>query len=91
MHTRSYDIMLDDELRPWLLEVNHSPSFCIDSPLDQEIKEQLIMDTLELVCVCVCVRVCVRVRAFVCACVCACMYVCACMCVCVAGAGGQVG
>lgn len=41
--------MLDDELRPWLLEVNHSPSFCIDSPLDQAIKEQLILDTLELV------------------------------------------
>lgn len=41
--------MLDDDLRPWLLEVNHSPSFCIDSPLDQSIKEQLIMDTLELV------------------------------------------
>jgi len=47
-----YDIMLDDELRPWLLEVNHSPSFCIDSPLDQAIKEQLIMDTIELVCFC---------------------------------------
>ncbi|KAF5836848.1 tubulin-tyrosine ligase family-domain-containing protein [Dunaliella salina] len=43
-----YDVMLDDELRPWLLEVNHSPSFCIDSPLDQAIKEQLILDTLEL-------------------------------------------
>eukprot|EP00983_Pelagomonas_calceolata_P128422 1161510-Pelagomonas_calceolata.AAC.10 len=41
--------MLDDELRPWLLEVNHSPSFCIDSPLDQAIKEQLILDTIELV------------------------------------------
>jgi len=43
-----YDVMLDDELRPWLLEVNHSPSFCIDSPLDQAIKEQLILDTIEL-------------------------------------------
>lgn len=44
-----YDIMLDTELRPWLIEVNHSPSFNIDSPLDLEIKEELITDTIELV------------------------------------------
>lgn len=44
-----YDIMLDAQLRPWLIEVNHSPSFNIDSPLDRAIKEELITDTLTLV------------------------------------------
>lgn len=44
-----YDIMLDRKLSPWLIEVNHSPSFNIDSPLDLAIKEQLITDTIDLV------------------------------------------
>eukprot|EP00201_Polytomella_parva_P019323 CAMPEP_0175047746 /NCGR_PEP_ID=MMETSP0052_2-20121109/5777_1 /TAXON_ID=51329 ORGANISM="Polytomella parva, Strain SAG 63-3" /NCGR_SAMPLE_ID=MMETSP0052_2 /ASSEMBLY_ACC=CAM_ASM_000194 /LENGTH=420 /DNA_ID=CAMNT_0016311677 /DNA_START=218 /DNA_END=1478 /DNA_ORIENTATION=+ len=44
-----YDVMLDTELKPWLIEVNHSPSFNIDSPLDLAIKEHLITDTIELV------------------------------------------
>lgn len=46
----SYDIMLDRELRPWLIEVNHSPSFNIDSPMDLAVKEELITDTIALVC-----------------------------------------
>jgi tubulin polyglutamylase TTLL6/13 len=29
-----FDIMLDENLKPWLLEVNHAPSFHTDSPLD---------------------------------------------------------
>jgi hypothetical protein len=37
-----YDVMLDTDFRPWLIEVNHSPSFNIDSPLDLAIKEELI-------------------------------------------------
>lgn len=41
--------MLDRDLAPWLIEVNHSPSFNIDSPLDLAIKEELISQTLELV------------------------------------------
>jgi flagellar basal-body rod protein FlgF len=32
--------MLDEKLRPWLIEVNHSPSFTCDSPLDLAIKEK---------------------------------------------------
>ncbi|GAX78290.1 hypothetical protein CEUSTIGMA_g5732.t1 [Chlamydomonas eustigma] len=43
-----YDVMLDSELRPWLIEVNHSPSFNIDSPLDLAIKEELVQDTIQL-------------------------------------------
>ena len=40
--------MIDSELKPWIIEVNHSPSFCTDSPLDMVIKRYLILDTLIL-------------------------------------------
>mmetsp|Transcript_93 Transcript_93/g.301 ORF Transcript_93/g.301 Transcript_93/m.301 type:complete len:938 (-) Transcript_93:1274-4087(-) len=42
------DVMLDSKLNPWLIECNHSPSFGIDTPLDLNIKEALISDTLKL-------------------------------------------
>lgn len=32
-----FDIMFDDQLQPWLLEVNHSPSFACDSRLDHQV------------------------------------------------------
>ena len=37
-----YDILLDSELKPWLLEVNLSPSLACESPLDTTIKANLI-------------------------------------------------
>ncbi|XP_072343625.1 uncharacterized protein [Scyliorhinus torazame] len=40
-----FDILLDQTLKPWLLEVNHSPSFTTDSKLDQEVKDNLLNDT----------------------------------------------
>ncbi|XP_052279830.1 tubulin polyglutamylase ttll6-like isoform X10 [Dreissena polymorpha] len=43
-----FDVMLDRKLRPYVLEVNHSPSFTTDSDLDREIKSALIFDTLQL-------------------------------------------
>jgi len=43
-----FDIMLDEYLHPWLLEVNHSPSFSTDTPLDWYIKRGLIADTMTL-------------------------------------------
>ena len=43
-----FDIMLDSKCRPILLEVNHSPSFTTDSPLDHKIKSELIHDTIKL-------------------------------------------
>eukprot|EP01138_Halocafeteria_seosinensis_P005460 gb/GECG01005582.1/.p1 GENE.gb/GECG01005582.1/~~gb/GECG01005582.1/.p1 ORF type:complete len:1126 (+),score=144.66 gb/GECG01005582.1/:1-3378(+) len=42
------DILLDYKLNPWLIEVNHSPSFTCDSPLDRAIKTRLIRETLAL-------------------------------------------
>jgi tubulin polyglutamylase TTLL5 len=44
-----YDILLDSELKPWLLEVNLSPSLACESPLDTTIKANLISDTFTLI------------------------------------------
>ncbi|CAG9318241.1 TTLL5_3 [Blepharisma stoltei] len=44
-----FDILIDSELKPWLLEVNLSPSLATDSPLDLFIKGNLVADTLNLV------------------------------------------
>ena len=35
-------------MRPWVLEVNHSPSFSTDTPLDFKIKRDLISDAVRL-------------------------------------------
>ena len=43
------DVMMDQDLKPWLIEVNHSPSFTTDTPLDLAVKEDLISDTIDLV------------------------------------------
>lgn len=43
-----FDIFINDKLRPSLLEVNHTPSFTTDTPLDSLIKKNLIRDTLRL-------------------------------------------
>ena len=44
-----YDVLIDDTGRPWLVEVNSSPSLGTDSDMDHRIKTQLIMDTCEVV------------------------------------------
>ncbi|XP_068610944.1 LOW QUALITY PROTEIN: tubulin polyglutamylase ttll6 [Brachionichthys hirsutus] len=44
-----FDVLLDHRLRPWVLEVNHSPSFTTDSQLDREVKDMLLYDTLVLI------------------------------------------
>lgn len=43
-----FDILLDRKLRPWLLEVNRSPSFGTDTKLDSEIKGGVLFDTFSL-------------------------------------------
>jgi len=44
-----YDVLLDEDGRPWLLEVNASPSMARETPLDKRVKESLIKDIVRLV------------------------------------------
>eukprot|EP00928_Gymnodinium_smaydae_P038235 TRINITY_DN26413_c0_g1_i1.p1 TRINITY_DN26413_c0_g1~~TRINITY_DN26413_c0_g1_i1.p1 ORF type:complete len:874 (-),score=159.48 TRINITY_DN26413_c0_g1_i1:61-2682(-) len=44
-----FDVMLDEDLKPWLLEVNTFPSLSSSSPLDKRIKTKLVADVLTLV------------------------------------------
>ncbi|XP_023030728.1 tubulin polyglutamylase TTLL13 [Drosophila willistoni] len=43
-----FDILVDWKLKPYILEVNHTPSLCADEPVDTEVKRPLIRDTLNL-------------------------------------------
>jgi tubulin polyglutamylase TTLL5 len=43
-----FDILIDQTLKPWLLEVNLSPSLNTDSPLDLKVKGNLIADLFTL-------------------------------------------
>lgn len=42
------DIFLDNQCKSWLIEVNQTPSFCTDSPLDYSVKKNLLRDTLHI-------------------------------------------
>ncbi|OMJ79426.1 hypothetical protein SteCoe_20581 [Stentor coeruleus] len=44
-----FDVIIDKKLNPYVLEVNHTPSFSTDSPLDRKIKKRVISEALELV------------------------------------------
>lgn len=44
-----FDVLIDNELKPWLLEVNLLPSLSSSSLLDKEIKTALVCDTMTLV------------------------------------------
>ena len=41
--------MIDENLKPWVIEVNHRPSFGTNTPLDLKIKQGLVLDTLNLI------------------------------------------
>lgn len=41
--------MLDSELNPWILEVNLSPSLAVESPIDKDVKTNLITDMYNMV------------------------------------------
>lgn len=43
-----FDILIDDSMEPWLLEVNLSPSLNCDTPLDHKIKAHMIADLFNL-------------------------------------------
>ena len=42
-------VMLDEDLRPWLIEVNASPSMSVDSAGDRALKTALFQDVLNVV------------------------------------------
>lgn len=42
------DILIDSKMRPFVLEVNHSPSFHTSEQVDKEVKESLIRDTFNI-------------------------------------------
>ena len=44
-----YDVMLDEHLKPWLIEVNASPSMTADSVSDRELKMRVFEDVLNCV------------------------------------------
>nr|CAD7203175.1 unnamed protein product [Timema douglasi] len=43
-----FDILLDNSLKPYILEVNHSPSYHTDACIDREVKEGLLTDTFQI-------------------------------------------
>lgn len=43
-----FDVILDSNLTPYILEVNHTPSFTTDSPLDFSVKQTIILEALKL-------------------------------------------
>ena len=44
-----YDILIDDQPKPWLIEVNASPSMSVDSAGDRALKTALFQDVLNVV------------------------------------------
>ncbi|XP_078133230.1 tubulin polyglutamylase TTLL5 isoform X1 [Sander vitreus] len=44
-----FDVLIDSNLKPWLLEVNLSPSLACDAPLDLKVKASMIADMFSLV------------------------------------------
>eukprot|EP01006_Ploeotia_vitrea_P039187 TRINITY_DN66324_c2_g1_i3.p1 TRINITY_DN66324_c2_g1~~TRINITY_DN66324_c2_g1_i3.p1 ORF type:complete len:774 (+),score=401.85 TRINITY_DN66324_c2_g1_i3:653-2974(+) len=47
-HLLGFDVLLDEDLKPWLLEVNSTPSFATGSILDLRIKQGVMERALEL-------------------------------------------
>lgn len=43
-----FDVLIDSKFKPYLLEVNASPSFGTDSSLDYKIKKNVLTDTFKL-------------------------------------------
>jgi len=40
--------MIDEKLKPWLIEINHLPSFAADTPLDTKIKKDVVTDAFRM-------------------------------------------
>lgn len=44
-----FDILIDHKMKPWLMEVNHTPSFATETPLDLEIKSKLLTEVWSII------------------------------------------
>ncbi|XP_059842528.1 probable tubulin polyglutamylase TTLL2 [Hypanus sabinus] len=43
-----FDILIDDNIKPWLLEVNYSPALMIECNADVVVKKELLYDLIDL-------------------------------------------
>jgi tubulin polyglutamylase TTLL6/13 len=41
--------MLDAKLKPWMIEVNHTPSFNADTGVDEQVKTELLKYTFDII------------------------------------------
>lgn len=48
MEILGFDIMLDEKMKPWLLEVNSSPAMSMDTGVDALVKPALIRDAMNI-------------------------------------------
>ena len=44
-----YDVLIDDQLKPWLIEVNASPSLSSTTDMDRNLKMGVIGDAFSIV------------------------------------------
>lgn len=44
-----YDILIDENLKPWLLEVNASPALTAETPADYDLKHAMLNDCFDVV------------------------------------------
>ena len=44
-----YDVLLDEQLKPWLIEVNASPSLSTTTEMDRNLKMSVINDAFNVV------------------------------------------
>ena len=43
-----FDVLIDENFKPWLLEVNVAPSLSSSSPYDKKVKTTLLSDSMHL-------------------------------------------
>lgn len=43
-----FDVLIDEKCKPYLIEINHTPSFATDTPFDSMVKKNAVRDALKL-------------------------------------------
>lgn len=43
-----FDLLIDENLKPWIIEVNRSPNFDVENQVEFDIKMKLLFDTFDL-------------------------------------------